>query len=158
MSFYTIYKRDHDGNPVWHYPATLDYQTETTVCIHAYFAALFGGDVESIITFRMGDLMTEWFYSDRWYNVFQIEDVDDGRIKGWYCNITRPALFYADYLVHDDLALDVFVHPDGAIVLLDEDEFAAIDIPDIDRAAAWDAVAQIRAAVAERSGPFAVIP
>lgn len=158
MTVYTIHKHDHNGVPVWQYHGTLDLQTANTVCVHAHFGTLKGRDVDiDVVTFRVGDLMTEWFYSDRWYNVFQIDDVDHGHVKGWYCNISRPAMFYADYLTHDDLALDVFVRPDGTIDLLDEDEFALIDISDTERRTAWDAVAQIREAVTVRAAPFDVI-
>lgn len=158
MTTYTIHKYDHNSVPVWHYHGTLDWQTATTVCVHAHFGTLKGRDADiDVVTFRVGDLMTEWFYSDRWYNIFQINDVEDGRIKGWYCNICRPATFYPDSLTHDDLALDVFVHPDGVITLLDEDEFAAIRIDEAERRTAWDAVDELRAQVAGRSGPFAGI-
>ena len=47
-----------------------------------------------------------------------------GEPKGWYCNVTTPASFDADGIRYVDLALDLFVHPDGRFTVLDEDEFA----------------------------------
>lgn len=156
---FTIHKHDHAGRYVWQYAGEVITRDTTSVCIQARFGSVGGTDVDSgVVVFRVGDRMTEWFYTDRWYNIFQIEDVDDGRIKGWYCNITRPAQVYADHLTHDDLALDLFVGPDGAITLLDEDEFAALDLPADERRAAWEAVAQIRRLVHDRHPPFDVLP
>ncbi len=70
-----------------------------------------------------GDIFTEFYYLDRWYNVFHITDPAGG-IKGWYCNVAQPATLDAAGLRFVDLCLDLFVHPDGAMAVLDEDEFA----------------------------------
>ena len=43
----------------------------------------------------------------------------------------------------DDLALDVWVSPDGAVTVLDEDEFDALELSDGDREAARGALRQI---------------
>lgn len=76
------------------------------------------------ITFAPGDYLYEHFYSDRWYNIYEIYSAQ-GTHKGWYCNITRPAQFDADCVESEDLELDVFISPDRQqINVLDEDEFA----------------------------------
>src|SRR5207245_1804634 len=41
-------------------------------------------------TFRRGDVFVEFYYWDRWYNVFQIS-TPDGQLKGWYANVGLPA-------------------------------------------------------------------
>ncbi|MEP7188292.1 MAG: DUF402 domain-containing protein, partial [Roseiflexaceae bacterium] len=49
-----------------------------------------------------------------------------GALKGWYCNVSRPAQFDTDVIVSEDLELDLFVAPDHARILrLDLEEFAA---------------------------------
>jgi protein associated with RNAse G/E len=106
------------------------------------------------VVFRRGDVMTEWFYSDRWYNIFRIEDVEDGRLKGWYCNITRPAHITADVIAAADLALDVFVTPTGNFYLLDEDEFEALDLSMDERMSVVNAVDSLRRLVGTRAAPF----
>ena len=106
------------------------------------------------VTFRRGDVFVEWFYTNRWYNVFRVEDGQTSRLKGWYCNITRPAEIGNGYVSADDLALDVFVMPNGNIVLLDEEEFDALDLPSEERMAALRAVETIRQAAARREAPF----
>ena len=75
------------------------------------------------VPFDPGDLFTEYYYPGCWYNVFHIAD-PEGRSKGWYCNVTRPPDLTADTISYIDLALDLFVHPDGRYSVLDEDEFA----------------------------------
>lgn len=151
MTTITVIKRDHRGEFVWQYEGELVDSGATWVCIDA----IFGRD--GYVLFRRGDALREWFYSDRWYNIFRLQDAVDGRLKGWYCNVTRPAVITAESVSADDLALDVFVRPDGALMVLDQDEFAALDLPDVERQAALDAVEQLRQAVDDRCGPFAEI-
>lgn len=78
-------------------------------------------------TFRAGDVFVEFYYWQRWYNVFQVSDAD-GRLKGWYANVGRPAELDGDghraELRYVDLALDVWSDPDGRFQVLDEDEYA----------------------------------
>ena len=50
----------------------------------------------------------EYFFADRWYNIFAIYDRDDGKIKGWYCNIGMPALIEDGLVSYVDLALDLW--------------------------------------------------
>jgi protein associated with RNAse G/E len=78
-------------------------------------------------TFRRGDEFIEFYYFDRWYNVFQIS-APDGTLKGWYANVGLPAELKPELgeLVYVDLALDVWTHPDGKFIVLDQDEFEAL--------------------------------
>ena len=41
-------------------------------------------------TFRRGDVFIEFYYWQRYYNVFQISS-PDGQLKGWYANLGLPA-------------------------------------------------------------------
>jgi hypothetical protein len=154
---YTVYKRDHAGKPVYHYTGRLVARGETWLCLEAHFGR--SDTAAPYVTFRQGDRMVEWFYIDRWYNIFQLHDVDDDHLKGWYCNITRPAVFSEDSVAADDLALDVFITPSGEIVLDDEDEYRALLplLPEADRAASTQAVEALRARVSARAAPFDAI-
>ena len=75
-------------------------------------------------TFRRGDVFHEFYYWDRWYNVFEVSQ-PDGTLKGWYANIGLPAELDAEsgVLRYVDLELDVWANPDGRFVILDQDEF-----------------------------------
>lgn len=74
------------------------------------------------VVFEKGDIFYEFYYFDRWYNVFQIYSAG-GELKGWYCNITSPAHIADGELTFIDLALDLFVYPDGRFLVLDQGEF-----------------------------------
>jgi predicted RNA-binding protein associated with RNAse of E/G family len=149
---FTVYKCNHQGELVWHYSGTVIDRGPTWVCLQAVFQreAIDLG----VVVFEPGDVFTEWFYSDRWYNVFRIQDGREQRLKGWYCNVTRPAVIGADSVCADDLLLDVFVTPDARVILLDEEEFNGADLPLQERIAAVRAVEMIRLAVATGEGPF----
>ena len=76
------------------------------------------------ISFEPGDRFIEYYYTKRWYNIFDIASAQGVR-KGWYCNIAEPAILFDDRIEQVDLLLDVWVNPAGEILILDEDEFAA---------------------------------
>ena len=80
------------------------------------------------VTFKKGDRFVEYYYSDRWYNIFVIYDRDDGKLKGWYCNIGEPALIEAHMVSYVDLALDLWVSTTGQQTVLDEDEFEVLNL------------------------------
>ena len=148
----TVIKNDHTGNEVWRYSGRVLERGDTWVKLEAFFNR---PDVEAgYHTFRQGDRFVEVFYSDRWYNIFMLHDVDDDHLKGWYCNITRPAEIDNDTVRADDLALDVFVTPDGTITVLDEDEFAELSLDDTTRAHARRALDDLKRLVETRQPPF----
>ncbi|GAC1389279.1 MAG: hypothetical protein NVSMB38_03020 [Ktedonobacteraceae bacterium] len=74
--------------------------------------------------FEPGDQFTEYYYTDRWFNIFDITR-SDGTRKGWYCNVAEPAHIHEDVIEQIDLLLDVWVNPQGEALILDEDEFVA---------------------------------
>jgi uncharacterized protein len=75
-------------------------------------------------TFQRGDEFVEFYFWDRCYNVFQIS-APDGALKGWYANVGLPAQLRTDAgeLDYVDLALDVWMHPNGEYLVLDQEEF-----------------------------------
>lgn len=77
------------------------------------------------VVFEPGDRFDEHFYAERWFNIFAIHGAD-GQFKGWYCNVTRPAVLTLDTITSEDLELDLFVPPRRSNPLrLDLEEFAA---------------------------------
>lgn len=106
------------------------------------------------VTFETNDHFTEWFFNDRWYNIFEIAS-PDGALKGWYCNVAAPATIEEEDLFCRDLLLDLWVAPDGASAVLDEDEFAEDDsLDDTTRDQARAGLADLQALVAQCQGPF----
>ena len=72
--------------------------------------------------FEPGDCFIEYYYTHRWFNIFDISNASNER-KGWYCNIAEPADIYDDQIKQIDLLLDVWVDPWGTPLILDKDEF-----------------------------------
>ena len=156
MRPFTVVKRDAFGVEELSYEGVLRQCTAAFVCIDASFAL---ADRElGYIALRQADQFREWFYRERWYNIFRVGDAKSGALKGWYCNITRPPLIEADRVTAEDLCLDVFVYPDGRTLLLDADEFAALALPTGEAEKAWGAVDAIRCLVEKRQPPFDEIP
>ncbi len=148
----TVIKNDHTGREVWRYEGTLLERTPTHVRLEARFSR---EDLElGYVAFRRGDRFVEEFYSDRWYNIFEVHDVADDRLKGWYCNFTRPAQLGEDMVSADDLALDLFVAPDGNMLVLDREEFEALPISDQEREEVLKALAELQVRVSQRQPPF----
>jgi protein associated with RNAse G/E len=105
--------------------------------------------------FETGDRFTEYFYTDHWHNIFQIHSGQTGALKGWYCNIARPATISEERVAAEDLILDVWVRPDGSYQILDEDEFAADHTLDQrTRQDALKALDILLAQIAARQPPF----
>lgn len=96
------------------------------------------------VVFKKGDRFVEYYYTDRWYNIFAIYDRDDGQIKGWYCNVGKPAEFEDGIVSYVDLALDLWVSANGTQTVLDEDEFDALELPDELRARALTGLAELK--------------
>ncbi|MEW6092675.1 MAG: DUF402 domain-containing protein [Chloroflexota bacterium] len=151
MTPITVIKRNLKGEELWRYDATLTGREGTALHLEAPFN---GQDVEFMgILVKHGDPFVETYYTDRWYNIFEIYDRDDGVLKGWYCNIGKPAVMEAeDVLSYVDLALDLWVAVDGTQTVLDEDEFAALDLEPAARKQALSAMAELKTYFAANSG------
>ncbi|MHB9862820.1 ribonuclease FAU-1 family protein [Streptomyces sp. YIM S03343] len=124
------------------YEAVLLSDDGTRVTVRAPWA----GDVArdfGFVRFEQGDVFTEHYWRDRWYSVKEVRDAA-GVLKGWYCDITRPAVLTGTELVVEDLDLDLWRSADGRDVRrLDEDEFAASGLAERDPGAAARAVAAL---------------
>jgi uncharacterized protein len=107
--------------------------------------------------FETGDRFVEYYYTDRWFNVFAVASKEGVR-KGWYCNIAEPACISKDVIAQVDLYLDVWVNPVGGVLLLDEDEFEAASILDErQRLGARQGLRELLGMVEGREGVFADI-
>ncbi|MFI8488710.1 DUF402 domain-containing protein [Streptomyces rubrogriseus] len=124
------------------YPATLLHDDGTRLAVRAPWA---GDGVHDFgfVRFEAGDVFTEYYWRDRWYSVKEVRTAA-GVLKGWYCDITRPAVRTGTELVVEDLDLDLWRSAEGTDVRrLDEDEFAESGLADRDPEAAAAAVAAL---------------
>jgi predicted RNA-binding protein associated with RNAse of E/G family len=127
MDQVTVKKLNPAGQETFHYTGSVLERHADRIVLEAEFNR---ADLPfHEIVLRRGDRFIETFYTDRWYNVFAIHDRDDDRLKGWYCNVGRPAEIGDGSVSYIDLALDLLVYPDGRQLVLDEDEFAALTLP-----------------------------
>jgi hypothetical protein len=148
----TVIKNDHTGQEVWQYPAQVLERGAGYIVVEARFNA---GTVEAgPLTLTEGDRMVEWFYTGRWYNIFEVHDGETDALKGWYCNITRPAHITDEVVAADDLALDVIVMPGGAVTLDDEDDYAALPLTPAEREATQAALRELLARIRSGRAPF----
>jgi len=152
MSACAIIKRDAFGRDQLSYRGLLHERAKDHICVDATFA-LDDRDL-GYMQLRRGDNFREWFFRDRWYNIFRVRDGRSGALKGWYCNITRPPIIEANRVIAEDLCLDVFVYPDGRTLLLDEEEFAGLALDEREEERAWGAVDEILCRVKKRLPPF----
>ncbi|GHE53835.1 DUF402 domain-containing protein [Streptomyces capitiformicae] len=124
------------------YPARLLGDDGVRVTVRADWASDGVRDF-GFVRFEPGDVFTEYYWRDRWYAVKEVRD-GQGRLKGWYCDITRPATLSGGELVVEDLDLDLWRSADGTTVLrLDEDEFEESGLSESDPEAAAAAVAAL---------------
>ena len=111
---------------MWEYKSKIIEKTPSVLLLEAYFNRsdlMFNG-----VLLREGDRFLELYPTSKWFNIYEIHDKDDDEIKGWYCNITRPARFDEEKISYDDLALDLLIYPDRKILVLDEDEFRSLSL------------------------------
>jgi uncharacterized protein len=138
-----VIKQNSQGKETWRYSGKIIKRTANFILLEAYFNRSdlpFHG-----ITFREGDRFVEAYFNDRWYNIFEVHDREDGCLKGWYCNVTRPAVFADGVISYVDLALDLLVYPDMQQLVLDEDEFEALNLDQEAALAAQSALIQLQA-------------
>jgi len=138
----TVLKKNMAGEVTWKYEGRLLRSESNAVVLEALFNR---PDMPFMdLTLKENDRFVETFYTDRWYNIFEIYDRDDGRIKGWYCNVGYPALIADGTVSYIDLALDLWVAADGRQTVLDEDEFDELSLDEKDRRLAGMALAELQ--------------
>jgi uncharacterized protein len=124
-----IQKKNLNGDVVFQYDGDVVGREDNAIILEAFF----GRDDMSFmnVTLKRGDRFVETFYTDRWFNIFEIFDRDDKSFKGWYCNIGKPAVIEGELVSYIDLALDLWVAPDGTQTVLDEDELIELNLDDL---------------------------
>lgn len=143
-----IIKLNTQYEEVWRYQGRVIDQDSNSLLVEAFFNIddrPFHG-----ITIRRDDRAIERYFSDRWFNIFEIHDREDDRVKAWYCNITKPAEFSPGKITYVDLALDVLVYPDWEYITLDHDEFEAIDLDPNNRNRALKALENLKTIIEKR--------
>jgi uncharacterized protein len=121
----TVIKHNFKDQEVWRYTGQILRRDPRFVLLEARFnrpSLYFNG-----VWFNEGDRFVELYFTDRWYNIFEVHHRKTNALKCWYCNLSRPSVIEGSSLVYIDMALDLMVFPDGRQLLLDEDEYKAIN-------------------------------
>jgi protein associated with RNAse G/E len=115
-----VHSLKHDGRVQRSWPARIREREGALIVLEGVFAE----EVRHpfIGTIEAGTLSTEFFWTDRWYNVFRFR-TPAGRLLKFYCNLNTPPRLEAGILSYVDLDVDVLVEPDYSYTVLDLEEF-----------------------------------
>ena len=131
----------------WRYQAKVVQRKEDHIIIEAHFdrSEVQVGDLR----LSPGDRFLEIYFRDRWYNIFEVYAGNSNQLKGWYCNISQPAVFSDDSIRYIDLALDLVILPQGLQETLDKDEFALLELDEDKKKKALAALSELQTLFAE---------
>lgn len=136
-----VIKRDLEHRETWRYSGKVLARNKDQIKIEAFFNR---PDVEFYgMLLAQGDRFVETFFTDRWFNVFEIHSHSDNKFKGLYCNVSYPAEITDGVVSYVDLALDLLVFPDGRQLVLDQDEFESLSLSNEIRLQAQTALDQL---------------
>ncbi len=119
----------------------------------------FDADIEHDLlgTIVSGTRSLEYYWLDRWYNVFRFSR-PNGELRNYYCNVNVPPSFNGGILSYVDLDLDILVAPDFSFQILDAKDFErnaeVYGYDDEIRANAQRALEELVAMIERRSFPF----
>ncbi len=114
--------RKYDGREHRRWRARIGKREDSLLILDAVFEEEIEHDL--LGTIALGTVSTEYYWLDRWYNVFRFSD-STGKLKNFYCNVNQPPSFNGHVLSYIDLDIDVLVAPDLTYKILDLDDFEA---------------------------------
>jgi uncharacterized protein len=113
---------------------------------------------ESLGIIPKGTRTIEYYWLNRWYNIFQFLK-DDGSTRLFYCNVNTPPAMKDNILTYVDLDIDLLIGPDFSYQVLDLEEFEAnaelYEYSDQTRRNAQVAVKELKQMIEGRQFPFA---
>jgi uncharacterized protein len=155
VSSVTVRACKYDGREHRRWPAQLIEQEGPLLVLDAYFPEEVVHDL--LGTIPSGTHSLEYYWLDRWYNVFRFGR-QNGELRNYYCNVNLPPQFENNVLSYVDLDLDILVAPDYSYQILDREDFEAhaelYDYPADVRANAMQAVNELVAMIESRVFPF----
>ena len=144
-----VLKKNLAEEVTWQYEGVALSRAENAVTLEALFNR---DDMPFMdIMLKRNDRFVETFYSDRWYNIFEIYDRDDNQFKGWYCNIGKPAIIEDDFVSYVDLALDLWVSVNGDQTVLDEDELEELNLDDELKQKVYDSLKELQEVITTKN-------
>lgn len=108
-------------------------------------------------TIASGTKSVEYYWLDRWYNVFRLAHAS-GELRNYYCNINLPPAFDGKALSYVDLDIDILVEPNLSYRIVDVEDFesnaARFSYPDVVRAGAMKGLDELVELIEMRDFPF----
>lgn len=151
MPVMKILKKNLADEVTWQYDSKVLRRDENSITVEAFFNR---DDMPfQEIVLKRNDRFVETFYTDKWYNIFEIYDRDDGRLKGWYCNITKPAVIEDSHVSYVDLALDLWVSTNGTRKVLDEDELEELGLDEVTKQKAFAGLRELEGYFESKNPP-----
>lgn len=155
QSSITVRVLKHDGAEYRRWEAELIYREGNLLVCDAEFDIDVSHEILGEV--KQHTQTVEYYWLDRWYNVFRFLK-DDGSTRLWYCNINTPPDLNGETLTYVDLDIDLVVHPDFSIQVLDKDEFEVnakrYGYSDDERQHAHRAVEELISMIEGREFPF----
>lgn len=115
---------------------------------------------EQLGVIRRGTISYEYYWTDRWYNIFRFHE-PEGELRNFYCNVNMPPVFEDGVLDYVDLEIDILVWSDLSFEILDTDEFEEnakiFSYSDELKSKVYESVTELKTMIEKREFPFASI-
>lgn len=116
-----VNSRKYDGTIRRSWTCELIDQRDSLLVLTGEFA--FAVDHADLGRIEKGTKSYEYYWLDRWYNVFRFHE-PTGELKSYYFNLNMPPRLEDGVLDYVDLDIDILVQPDMSYVILDEIDYA----------------------------------
>ncbi len=116
----TVRVLKYDGAEYRHWNARIARCEGALIVLDAQFE--YDVDHHLLGRIQTGTFTVEYYWLDRWYNVFRFLN-NDGQTRLYYCNINVPPTLEDNVLTYIDLDIDILVQPDLSCQVLDLEEF-----------------------------------
>jgi protein associated with RNAse G/E len=151
----TVRVLKYDGTEYRRWAATITRQEDSMIVLEAEFE--YNVQHHLLGEIPRGTRTVEYYWLDRWYNVFRFLETD-GTTKLYYCNVNMPPAFSGNLVTYIDLDIDILVQPDFSYQILDLEEFAAnaarYGYPEQVKTRAHEAVDELISMIKARQIPF----
>lgn len=116
----TVRAHKYDGSAHRSWSAEVLRRDGSLIVLDAVFAEEVQHDL--LGTIERGTLSVEYYWLDRWYNIFCFHQ-PTGELRNYYCNVNVPPEFDGEVLSYIDLDVDILVNADLSYSVLDKEEF-----------------------------------
>ncbi|WP_078382812.1 DUF402 domain-containing protein [Sutcliffiella halmapala] len=111
----------YDSSVVEHHCVLVEKQSEQMVLFHRIETPFTMTTNKDELTVTKGCYTIAYYWKDHPYNLYIWRD-SNGNYLGAYFNIVKNTSFTDQYVVFEDLIIDILVFPNGDYVILDEEE------------------------------------